>query len=78
VVRHYRTVKTTIFAGRVVSLAIETNQGRRACLTIIYAIRSSLDRTRRMFGAAQLPADREQSRVARVIDSFLRACALAH
>jgi hypothetical protein len=31
-----------------------------------------------MFGAAQLRTDQEQSRVARIIDNFLRAYALAH
>jgi hypothetical protein len=85
-------MKTTIIACRVVWLTWIGPESRcrpsimrasertdhRACPTIIYAMRSRLDRTRRMFGAAQLRTDQEQSRVARIIDNFLRAYALAH
>lgn len=36
------------------------------------------DRSRRLFGAALLPDDKEQARVARIVDSFLRAFAPTH
>lgn len=45
---------------------------------MLISMLDGFDRTRRMFGAAALPSDQEQNRVARIVDSFLRAYAPAH
>ncbi|CAG0980466.1 putative HTH-type transcriptional regulator TtgW [Burkholderiales bacterium] len=45
---------------------------------MLLSMLESFDRTRRLFGAPSLPADQEQDRVARIVDSFLRAYAPEH
>lgn len=45
---------------------------------MLLSMLESFDRTRRLFGASSLPADQEQDRVARIVDSFLRAYAPEH
>lgn len=42
---------------------------------ILLAMLEGFDRTRRLFGAASLPAAAEQERIAKIVDCFLRAFA---